>query len=261
MPTTGPKFRGQTRERFAQAFTDGAATYAAVRPSYPAEAIDLLLGDISPEDGPIVEFGAGTGQLTRKLLDRGFTVIATEPSEAMADQLSQYCGEHPNLSVKCAAAENTQLATGRASAVVAAQAWHWFDPEIATAEAARIGSQQAALGLIWNQLDVTVPWVHRLSRIMHAGDVHGIDWRPPITPGHFIPGELQHVYWNQVLTPEQVVELTRTRTYWLQAKETTRAKVEQNVRWYLLEELGFAADQPIEIPYRCTVLRNRKLGE
>ena len=255
LPSGGPKLRSTTRRRFGAAFTSGADTYRSVRPSYPDDAVDFLLQGHGPQRGSVVELGAGSGQLTQKLLLRGYQVEATEPSAGMLETLREHLCSYPQLGTHRVSAEDTALPAGQATAVVAAQAWHWFDVDRATHEAARLSQPGARLGLIWNQLDVTHPWVHRLSRIMHAGDVHGIDWRPPITPGYYNAPEMFHTYWSQQLTADGIVALAQTRTYWLNANPQTRQRVEENIRWYLSEELGFDQDATIELPYRCSALR------
>ncbi|MFC0581489.1 class I SAM-dependent methyltransferase [Micrococcoides hystricis] len=265
LPTTGPKLPPRKRTDFGAAFTDGADRYRAVRPSYPEDALDFILGDTAKaeaaEESRVVELGAGSGQLTQKLLQRGYRVHATEPSAPMLRALSTHLGHHENLEASVAAAEDTGLPAGSADIVVAAQAWHWFDVPAATAEAARISVPQARLGLIWNQLDVSQPWVHRLSRIMHAGDVHGIEWRPPLQPGYYGPAEMFHTYWSQSMDIERIVQLAQTRTYWLKAKDATRKRVEENIRWYLREETGFGDDDTIDLPYRCSALRTNLLPQ
>ncbi len=260
LPARGPKLRGSTRQRFGAAFNTGADTYRSVRPSYPDDAVDFLLQGHGPERGSIVEFGAGSGQLTQKLLPRGYRVEATEPAAGMLDTLREQLQQYPRLGTHRVSAEDTALPAGQATAVLAAQAWHWFEPGKATHEAARLSQPGARLGLIWNQLDVTHPWVHRLSRIMHAGDVHGIEWRPPIAPGYYNAPEMYHTYWRQHISIDGIVALAQTRTYWLNANEQTRRRVEENIRWYLGTELGFDEGAVIELPYRCSALRANLLG-
>src|SRR5690606_23719144 len=122
---------------------------------------------------------------------------------------------------------------------VVAQAWHWCDPLAASTEIARVLRPEGTLGLVWNQLDVGLPWVHRLARIMHAGDVHKPDFRPTIGP-EFSPAEPHNTRWLQVVTPEDIMELAKSRSYYLKAPEPIRARVMGNLRWYLFEHLGHA---------------------
>ena len=81
---------------------------------------------------------------------------------------------------------------------------------------ARILRPHGVLGLIWNQLDTSVPWVHRLSRIMHAGDVHKPHFKPAVGP-EFIGLESHLTRWEDPVTPEDIKELTKSRSYYLAA--------------------------------------------
>ena len=133
--------------------------------------------------------------------------------------------------------------------VTVAQAWHWCDPRLASAEIARILRPHGVLGLIWNQLDTAVPWVHRLSRIMHAGDVLKPHFRPPVGP-EFTGLESHLTRWEDSVTTEDITELTKSRSYYLAASASTRDKVMANLDWYLHEHLGHAPGDSLRLPYR-----------
>lgn len=256
LPSKAPKIRTEHGE----AFEAGAEHYDAVRPAYPDAAVDFLLGcspGVPVLDGiDVVETGAGTGLLTAQLVDRGARVTAVDPS---ADMLAALTRKLPGVPAYRATAEVTGLPAASCDVVLCAQAWHWVDPIAATAEARRLlrprtdGPADAdggagALGLIWNQLDVTVPWVHRLARIMHAGDVHRPEFEPAKGEG-FGPWAKHEEHWGQPVTPEFLIELAQSRAYYLRASEATRAKVEANLRWYLYEHLGHAAGEELLLPY------------
>ena len=97
-------------------------------------------------------------------------------------------------------AEDTGLSDGAFDIVVFAQSWHWVDSELAGREAARILTPGGTLGIVWNQMDVSIPWVHRLTRIMRSGDVHRPD-RPPTPGGGFTPMRLTQITWEDIMTP------------------------------------------------------------
>ena len=54
--------------------------------------------------------------------------------------------------------------------------------------------------IVWNQLDVTIPWVHRLTRIMRSGDVHRPD-RPPLLNSQWSQPVLERFDWEDESTP------------------------------------------------------------
>lgn len=270
LPQSGPNLGVAQRSQIGSAWAGSGADYDAVRPHYPEWCVSWLLG--SEPGRRVVEVGAGTGLFTRDLVAAGHRVVAVDPSESMLEVLRE---QVPGIEqALVGTGESTGLDAGADSdagdagagadavptsdAVVAAQAWHWVDPVAAGAEAARLtsGSASPVLGLVWNQLDVQVPWVHRLARIMHAGDVHrdaevaaqaGPLWRIE---------EVREDHWTQELSVEQVFDLTRTRAYWLRSNQKTRERVESNLRWYLHEHLGHQPGARIELPYRTLAVRN-----
>ncbi|MCG7311185.1 class I SAM-dependent methyltransferase, partial [Brachybacterium sp. ACRRE] len=130
-----------------------------------------------------------------------------------------------------------------------AQAWHWFDTEAAGAEIARILRPGGVLALLWNSLDVQIPWVHRYSRIMHAGDVYRDDFSPPITP-HFTLRERIVRHWEDPRTTHELIDLARTRSYVITAPPERREKVLANLDWYLHEHLGHTPGSEVGMPYR-----------
>ena len=86
--------------------------------SDPDEAIDWLL---PPGARRVVDLGAGTGKLTRALLDRGLDVVAVEPSAGMRDELARVL---PGVTPLAGSAEDIPLANHDVDAVLVAQAWH-----------------------------------------------------------------------------------------------------------------------------------------
>ena len=56
----------------------------------------------------------------------------------------------------------------------------------------RVLAPNGVLALVWNQLDVTIPWVHRLARIMHAGNVLREGFRPATGEGVELHEHLGH---------------------------------------------------------------------
>ncbi|NUP75069.1 MAG: class I SAM-dependent methyltransferase [Sinomonas sp.] len=242
MARGGPKFDDRRRRELASAFMAGGEHYERVRPGYPEAAVDWM---IPPGAATAVDLGAGTGKLSAVLAARGLAVTAVDPSPAMLGQLRRL---HPGIAAVVAHAESTGLPDSSADLVVAAQAWHWFNPAAATREAARILAPGGRVALVWNQLDTSVPWVHRLSRIMHAGDVHKPDYHPPSGP-ELTGWESSAFPWNDPITPEGIAELAKSRSYYLRASDTVRARVEANLDWYLHEHLGHTDGEELLLPY------------
>lgn len=242
MARGGPKLHEQRRQELGQSFQDGGGHYDRVRPGYPADSADWL---IPPDAGDAADLGAGTGKFTALLVGRGLHTVAVDPSADMLDQLRRTV---PGVTAVVGTAEHTGLPTGAFDVVTVAQAWHWCDPLQASTEAARILRPRGVLGLIWNQLDTSVPWVHRLSRIMHAGDVHKPDFRPPVGP-EFTGLESHLTRWDDPVRTGDIMELTKSRSYYLAAGEETRARVLGNLDWYLHGHLGHEPGEVLPLPY------------
>lgn len=239
-------------------FVGEGGAYDSVRPAYPDEAVAALIDaarrargvDASGQGGPLraADIGAGTGKMSELLARGGLLVDAVEPSEAMRAQASSIEGVTWHGGV----AEDTGLPNGVYDIVVFAQSWHWMDPERAGLEAARILAPGGALGIVWNQMAVSIPWVHRLTRIMRSGDVHRPD-NPPTPGGGFAPMTLTQIAWEDRMTPEQILTLGTTRSSYIRSSEEGRARMQENLRWYLYDHLGYAPGEQVAIPYATLV--------
>lgn len=243
-------------------FVGEGGAYDSVRPAYPDEAVAALIdaarsrrGVNAPgRDGPLraADIGAGTGKMSELLARAGLLVDAVEPSEAMRAQASSVEGVtwHEGL------AEETGLPNGAYDIVVFAQSWHWMDPERAGLEAARILAPGGVLAVVWNQMAVSIPWVHRLTRIMRSGDVHRPD-KPPTPGGGFEPMTLTQVAWEDRMTPEEILALGTTRSSYIRSSEAGRARMQENLRWYLYDHLGHAPGEQVTILYATLVWLTR----
>ncbi|MGJ9374226.1 class I SAM-dependent methyltransferase [Nesterenkonia sp. CF4.4] len=268
----------ERRRRLAASFADDTSLeeawrYDAVRPRYPESVVDQLVDAAratgasgstaaarsgGAETPPVIaDLGAGTGILSRALLARGAQVHAVEPSVAMTEVLGARSAEQDagrtRLQVHRTTAEATGLAEASCDVVVAAQAWHWFDDALVQEEVCRILRPGGVLAVVANYLDTSVPWVHRLTRIMRAGDVYRPCWTPPVNPAHFGAWETTQQRWERQITPEQIRELSTTLSSWLSAAEAARARRRENLDWYLDEHLALTPGEPVALPY-LTVL-------
>src|SRR5579859_2462446 len=148
------------RLRLASSFGAVATAYAEHRPNYAQAAVRWAL-ERAP--GPrVLELGAGTSKLTATLVALGADVIAVEPDKSMLDQLRRA------LPTTCAVrgrAEAVPLADASVDAVLAGNALHWFDMEIAGPEIARVLQPDGVLAGLWNVFDNRIDWVAGLERI------------------------------------------------------------------------------------------------
>lgn len=257
-PQRLPRLDAHQRQRLGGAFSAGgsaAEIYHAVRPGYPAEVIEVLAPDTGSRRA--LDVGAGTGLLTDQLVQAGYEVTALEPAAEMLGVLRR---RHPLLTtiearVEDLPAHRDVVAEHSIDLVTCGQAWHWIIPELGTQRLAEVLAPGGVLGIVEHQLDTSVPWVHRLSRIMHAGDVHPVEAPPQLGPG-FSPPQRTGWHWEDSVTVPGLHALMATRSYHLRATETTREKMRANLDWYLLEHLGHATDSVLQLPYITSAWRS-----
>lgn len=133
-------------------FTQRAGDYVRGRPGYPEALYDTLIELARLGSGALVaDVGAGTGISAEPLLRRGFQVVAVEPNHAMRAAAVARLGAEPGFRAVAGSAEGTGLETASVDLVLAAQAFHWFDPALARAEFLRIlRPRSGAVALVWN---------------------------------------------------------------------------------------------------------------
>jgi SAM-dependent methyltransferase len=149
-------------ERLLLASTFGAAAtaYAEHRPDYAQAAVRWAL-ERAP--GPrVLDLGAGTGKLTATLVALGADVIAVEPDSAMLSELRRTL---PTIRALPGSAEAIPLPDASVDAVLAGNAMHWFDMNVAELEIARVLEPDGILAGLWNVFDNRVDWVAGLERI------------------------------------------------------------------------------------------------
>ena len=133
----------------ARSFDGVAEAYERARPGWPAAAIDTLADRLGLDAGStVLDLAAGTGKLTRELVPRFATVIAVEPLDGMRAVLERVV---PGARALAGAAEAIPLEDASVDAVVASEAFHWFDPEPAVAEMARVLRPGGGVAALYNR--------------------------------------------------------------------------------------------------------------
>ncbi len=110
-------------------FGNRVENYAKYRPSYPDKVLEYLQQQCHLTDQSVIaDIGSGTGIFTKLLLDRGYTVYAVEPNEAMRQKAEkQFKHLQSNFHSTNGTAEATTLPPKIADLIVCAQAFHWFN--------------------------------------------------------------------------------------------------------------------------------------
>jgi SAM-dependent methyltransferase len=204
----------------------------------------------------VVDLGAGTGILTRILVGLGFEATPVEPDPAMRAQLA---AATPGVTVLAGSAEDIPLPDGSVDGVVAGQAYHWFDPERAHAEVARVLRDGGTFGVLWNLRDDAVPWVATLSAIIaKAGGVPESDLQPESFGPRFGPVERADFRHRTTHTIDSLLAMLRTRSYYLTARGERQLAFEAAVRNLAATHPSLAGRETFELPYRTVGYRARR---
>ncbi|WP_345764046.1 class I SAM-dependent methyltransferase [Diaminobutyricibacter sp. McL0608] len=235
----------------ARAFDQAAEVYEASRPTYPREAVDWL---VPAEAKHVLDLGAGTGKLTRLLVDRGLDIVAVDPSAQMLGVLERSLHGIPN---HLGTGEDIPLGDASVDAVVSGQAWHWVDPALAVPEVARVLRPGGTLGLVWNSRDESVDWVAELGRLIGGDVVYAPANTPPRVGPPFGALEIFEVHWSQELTVEGLLDLVRSRSYFITKEPDDQIAVLDSVRRLAAEHPALAGRALIEMPYITECYRAR----
>lgn len=248
----------------AEAFGAVADLYDRVRPSYPRELIDALLGD--PHDAralDVLDVGCGTGIVAGVLAARGCNLLGVEVDGRMAE-LARAKG----LMVEEAPFERWQDAGRRFDLLVCGQAWHWIDPRAGSAKAARVLRPGGQIGLFWNLGDPSPAARERLMPVysqlepelesysMVLGHQAGRD-RDAVTgleeSGHFAEIRVRDFPWQRTYTTAEWQAFLRTHS--------DHAVLPPPRLERLLDAVGEAIDElggSFEVEYEAVLVSGRR---
>ena len=233
-------------------FETAGERYERGRPDYPPAAIDWLVERLGLAEKPhaqVLDIGAGTGKLTRPLLERGLHVIAVEPVDGMRGMLERTA---PEADVRAGQAEALPLADGEIDGVVAGQAFHWFANRTALDEFARVLKPHGHLGLIWNRRDMEQPLQAAIEEVIapyhHDEPRHGTDaWRAAFTlSAPFKPEAEQKFAHAQTLDPGGIVDRVLSISYISALPDDRRRTIASRVR-------ALAGDRAADLRYLTEV--------
>jgi SAM-dependent methyltransferase len=130
---------------FKDHFSGHAGSYAEARPGYPdALVARIVAGSPGPD---VLDVGCGTGIAARQFQAAGCEVLGVEPDARMAE-----FARDRGLPVEVATFEAWEPAGRAFDAVIAAQSWHWVDPEAGALKAAQVlrpGGRLAIFGHVF----------------------------------------------------------------------------------------------------------------
>jgi SAM-dependent methyltransferase len=226
----------------ARGFELVADVYERARPSYPPDTVAWLADRLDLRAGrTVLDLGAGTGKLTRLLLETGARVLALEPGEEMRAQLT---ARVPAAEPVAAGAEAIPLPDVSVDAATAAAAFHWFRLDEALPEIHRVLRPGGGLGLVWNERDPDDPFQRRVTELLRPLTTVGRrrirdrGWLEAVgSSGLFGPFEEHTTGFADELDGDGLVERLRTISFVALAGEREREQLETALR-RLADEAG-----------------------
>jgi len=179
----------------------------------------------------VLDLGAGTGKLTRSLVETGATVIAVEPGAAMLEQLERAV---VGVKVLRGAAEAIPLPDASVDAITVGQAFHWFRHEEAVPELRRVLRSQGGVALLWNSRDQEALLQQQISRLIAPWETARAV-RPDSSTelklaGLFGPIEERQFAFVDELDEDGVAERIASISFVAAAPEGARREIDADVR-------------------------------
>jgi SAM-dependent methyltransferase len=137
------------RDVFRARFGEDPDAYERTRPVAPAVVFDDIVARAGLRAGDcVLEIGPGTGQATQPLLARHLKVHALEIDGRLAARASRSLARFPGLVVDVTSFEDWNPGDATFDAVLACNSFHWIDPDVRFAKAARALSPDGHLVVI-----------------------------------------------------------------------------------------------------------------
>jgi SAM-dependent methyltransferase len=258
-----------------------APHYERYRPGPPVAAVDWIL---PTHVGRVVDLGAGTGALTRLLVDRADEVVAVEPDDRMRSVLSE---EVPGVRAVMGRGESMPIPDRYADAVVASSSWHWMDPIPTLNEVGRVLVPGGILGAVWSGPDPDGAFLVQAEALLAeqsraqagaadgreeeadpdgaelAGLIIGDAHRPTssleIPAGvPFAQPEHEVFTWDVALDADELIGLLGTFSWIITMPEETRNRVVAAARRLLRELLGVEGEVTVDVAFRADAWRSRR---
>ena len=246
------------------AFGAVAGEYDRLRSGPPPEALDWMLPAGATD---ALEIGAGTGILTRLLIERIGRLTAIEPDERMRAVLDSTT---TGADIRAGVAEELPLASSSCDLVIAASAWHWVDEARAVPEVARVLRPGGRLALVWSGPDRSVDWMRSLWA---GGIVFSPEERDAVDqqrgarrvvnleaggPSRFHSPETSRFRWTKPMTREDLVALSTTYSVVITMDDDKRERHLGAMRRFLDDQESLAGSDVIDVPMRAYCWRAYK---
>lgn len=224
----------RAREQRRVLFDGVAGLYDATRQGYPAEIADAVVANAALGPGAaVLEIGCGTGQFTRQLAGRALNLTAIDIGAAMVQAARRNVGDATAQFQVCSFEDFAD--SDLFDLIVSATAFHWVDPSVGLAKAARLLRPGCWLALLTTGERYPEPLQGRLRDLWIRYSRQSGEW-----PGHQA--------WLTALRETELfgatVEASHTRALQLPAEtvigvERTRATF---LSYTEQDQAGFTAD-------------------
>ncbi len=211
----------------------------------------------------MVDLGAGTGKFTKLLSTiTEAKIIAIEPVEGMR---TKFASVLPNIEIQSGSAEQIPFLDNSIDAIVAAQAFHWFNGTRALPEIHRVLKPGGYLGLIWNVRDEARSWVAKLTKIIDPYEGGAPRYKSGKWNENFKTSQLFTVLnqaqydHTQLGTPETVLDRVASISFISALPSQSRECVLDEVRSLLQSDPETKDQKNIEFPYQTDVFWCRKV--
>jgi SAM-dependent methyltransferase len=265
-----PSSTGEKARR-AGSFGGIASQYERYRPGPPLAAADWFLPS---RVGRVVDLGAGTGALTKQLLDRADEVVAVEPDDRMRAVLIE---QVPGVRAVMGRGESIPLPDGCADAVLASSSWHWMDPIPTLNEVGRVLIPGGILGVVWTGPDPEGAFMLQARALLAeqsranaetagakladllTGDGPGRTFGLVIPSGvPFGPPERATFRWDVALNADELIGLLGTLSSIITMTDDRREHVVGEARRLLRELLGVESDVTVDVAFSADAWRSRR---
>jgi SAM-dependent methyltransferase len=264
----------------AGSFGEVASAYERFRPGPPPEAVAWVVPERVPR---VVDLGAGTGALTRLLVERADDVVAVEPDERMRSVLASSV---PGVRAVEGRGESIPLPDGCADAVLASSSWHWMDVVPTLREVGRILVPGGTLAALWSGPDPEGPFFVQAQALLaersreepestggggeapDGGFTEAIlaDAMRPVSTLQIPDGvpfdqpEFHLFRCDVALNADEIIGLLGTLSWIITMPEERRRSVTDEARRLLAELLGVEGEVTVDISFRSDVWRTQRHG-
>ncbi len=155
-------------------FADRVEDYKKYRPGYPFKVIEILRDKIGLASSAVIaDIGSGTGISSSLFINNGNKVFAVEPNTEMRKAAEISLSKNKNFFSINGSAENTGLTAKSIDLIFCAQAFHWFDKDLAKTEFRRILKTNGNIVLVWNMSNEKNPFVREYVEMLQSIPEYG----------------------------------------------------------------------------------------